>query len=257
MSGGERLSGGESLPSGAARRVCLLTGAGGTLGDAFCRRYAAEYDIVAVCRTRAPGVPSQLESYVDPLDPGAALPENAQRVHVVHADLAQPGQVERVVELALARFGRIDLLVNNAALAALHPHGVADGDAALRDVERTFAMNVAVPLALAVRVVQQFWRDRPAENSAAGRNVVNVSSLSGSRVYPHLGQAVYAASKAALTHLTRHLGAEFATYGVRVNAVAPTSFPALVSTAAVTDAIVRLDRESVTGQVLALEGPQS
>ncbi|WAX57441.1 SDR family oxidoreductase [Jatrophihabitans cynanchi] len=251
------MSAGENRSSGAERRVCLLTGAGGTLGDTFCRRFAADYDIVAVCRTRAPGVPSQLESYLDPLQPAAELPENAARVHVVYADLEQPGQVERVVELALARFGRIDLLVNNAALAALHPHGVADGGAALRDVERIFRVNVAVPLALAVLLVQQFWRDRQEENRAVGRNVVNVSSLSGSRVYPHRGQAVYAASKAALTHLTRQLGAEFATYGVRVNAVAPTSFPALVSTEAVADAIVRLDREPVTGQVLALGSAQS
>ena len=102
--------------------------------------------------------------------------------------------------------------------------------------------------------VKLLWRDRQPENSASGRNVVNVSSLSGSRVYPHQGQAVYAASKAALTHLTRHLGAEFAQYGVRVNAVAPNSFPTLVSTEAVADAIVRLDREPVTGQVLALQG---
>lgn len=250
------MSAGEAL-SPAARRVCLLTGAGGTLGDAFCRRYAREYDIVAVCRTRAPGVPSQLESYVDPLQPAAELPENAAPVHVVYADLAQPGQVERVVELALARFGRVDLLVNNAASTALHPRGVADGGTALRDIERTMQLNVAVPLALAVQLVQRFWRDRQAENSASGRNVVNVSSLSGSRVFPHQGQAVYAASKAALTHLTRHLGAEFAAYGVRVNAVAPNSFPTLVSTDAVADAIVRLDREPITGQVLALQGAPS
>ncbi|WP_280186833.1 SDR family NAD(P)-dependent oxidoreductase, partial [Nocardia gipuzkoensis] len=103
------------------RRVCLLTGASGTLGDAFCQAYYRDYDIVAVCRTRTPAVPSQLEWYVDPLAPEAAVPENDARVFVVRSDLTEPGEVERVVDLALARFGRVDLLVNNAAHVRLHP----------------------------------------------------------------------------------------------------------------------------------------
>lgn len=252
--GGESraLSTGER-PNG--RRVCLLTGAGGRLGNVFCRAHAAEYDIVAVCRGRRPDVPSQHESYVDPLEPQAELPDNAGRVFTVLADLEEPGQVDRVVELALARFGRVDLLVNNAAYAGLHPQGVIDGDAALRDFDRHFAVNVGIPLQLAVRLGQQFWMHRDQDNRAHNRNIVNVSSLSGARVYPNKGQAVYAASKAALNQLTRHLAAEFAVFGVRVNAVAPTSFPGIISTESVVEGIIRLDREDVTGRILAIEGP--
>lgn len=243
------------MPTGSEprRRVCLLTGAGGTLGDAFCRRYADRYDIVAVCRDRRPAVASQFEDFVDPLQPDVDVAENAARVFVVHADLEADGEAERVVELALARFDGIDLLVNNAALTALHPHGLVDGDAALRDVQRTFAVNVGLPLRLATRVAHRYWSTRDADNRDHNRNVVNVSSLSGARVFPGCGQAVYAASKAALNHLTRHMGAEFATFGVRVNAVAPNSFPAVVSTARVAESIVMLDEQSVTGKILAVD----
>lgn len=243
--------------SPTGRRVCLLTGAGGRLGNAFCRAYASDYDIVAVCRRRAPDVPSQHEAYVDPLRPHAGLPENRDRVFTVHADLEQPGQLERVVDVALARYGRVDLLVNNAAYSRWHPAGLIDGDPAMTDFDRHFTVNAGIPMRLAVRLGRQFWMHRGADNRAHNRNVVNVSSLAGSRLFAGSGQGAYAASKAALNQLTRHLGAEFAAFGVRVNAVAPDSFPGVVSTESVAHGIVRLDGERVTGQILAIDAGAS
>jgi NAD(P)-dependent dehydrogenase (short-subunit alcohol dehydrogenase family) len=240
------------LSTGNGRRVCLLTGAGGRLGNVFCQAYAAEYDIVAVWRSRVPSVPSQEEWLVDPLNPDADLPENDARVYLVRADLEQPGQVERVVDIALARFGRVDLLVNAAAYSVWHKQGLVDGDVLLDSLDRHFAVNVGIPLRFATRLAQQFWLPRDEENRAYNRNIVNVSSTSGSRVYPG-GQAAYGASKAALNQLTRHLAAEFQAFGVRANALAPDTFPALVSTESVAKAIARLDGDTVTGKVLLVE----
>lgn len=235
------------------RRVCLLTGAGGRLGNAFCSAYADEYDIVAVCRRRAPDVPSQFESYVDPLRPDTDLPENRARVFTVHADLEQPGQLERVVDVALARFGGVDLLVNNAAYSRWHHAGLIDGDPATDDFDRHFTVNAGIPLRLAVALGRQFWMHRGADNRLHNRNVVNVSSIAGSRVFAGQGQAAYASSKAALNQLTRHLAAEFAAFGVRVNAVAPNTFPDIVSTESVARGIARLDSELVTGQIMVID----
>lgn len=240
------------LPGDPEKRVCLLTGAGGLLGSAFCQAYAHEYDIVAVVRGRTPAVPSQYESFVDPLNPDAQLSENDSSVHLIRADLEQPGQVQRVVDIALARFGRVDLLVNNAAYSRWHRPGLVDVEGSMSDFARHFTVNVGIPAELAGRLAADFWTHRDEENRAAGRNVVNVSSLAGSRVYPG-GQAVYAASKAALNQLTRHQAAEFGVFGVRVNAVSPNSFPGVVPTGQVVDAIARLDRDSVTGKVLAVD----
>lgn len=232
--------------------MCLLTGAGGTLGNAFCQAYGAQYDIVAVYRRQAPAVPSQDEWYVDPLAPEAELPENDARVFAVRADLEQDGQVERVVDIALAKFGRVDVLVNAIGYSLWHEPGLVDGDLLLNSLGRHFAVNVGVPLRFATRLAQRFWLNRDLENRAYNRNIVNVSSLAGSRVYPG-GQAVYAASKAALNQLTRHLGAEFREFGVRANAIAPNSFPSIVSTESVAKAIAGLDSDTVTGKVLVLD----
>ncbi|MEV0249685.1 SDR family oxidoreductase [Nocardia sp. NPDC050712] len=238
--------------SSGERRVCLLTGAGGLLGDAFCRRLYGAYDIVAVHRDRVPSVPSQHEWFVDPFAPEAAVPENDSRVYLIKADLDQPGEPERVVDLALAKFGRVDLLVNNAVYVRHHHNGLFDGDAALDDFAPTFLMNVSVPLRLSVRLAQRSWLHTGSENRARNRNIVNVSSIAGTNVYPG-GQALYGASKAALDHLTRHIAAEFAEFGVRANSIAPNAFPGIVPTDRVLRTIVELDRGDANGEVVLLD----
>ncbi|MFX0573560.1 SDR family NAD(P)-dependent oxidoreductase [Nocardia nepalensis] len=239
------------MRSGTERRVCLLTGAGGGLGEVFCRGLYTDYDIVAVCRNRTPAAPSQLEWFVDPFEPEMPVPENDSRIFVIKADLTEDGEIERVVDLALARFGHVDLLVNNAAHSRFLPRGIVDGDAALDEFEPHFALNVGVPLRLSARLAQRDWVHACAENRARNRNIVNVSSIAGSRVYPG-GQALYAASKAALNQLTRHIAAEFEEFGVRANAIAPDSFPSIVPTEQVVRAIVELDRGDMTGEVFSV-----
>ncbi|WP_245400204.1 SDR family oxidoreductase [Nocardia albiluteola] len=238
------------------RRVVLLTGAGGTLGNAFCQAYYRRYDIVAVCRGRVPAVPSQREWFVDPLAPQDPLPENDSRIFVIHSDLTREGEVERVVELALAKYGAVDLLVNNAAYARHTPYGTVDGDAALEEFEPHFALNVGVPLRLSTRLAQQCWLRDDLGNRARNRNIVNVSCAAGSGVRPG-GQALYGASKAALDQLTRYQAAEFAAFGVRVNAVAPDAFPATVPTPQVVTAIAELDVGDMTGGVFGVGTPET
>jgi NAD(P)-dependent dehydrogenase (short-subunit alcohol dehydrogenase family) len=233
-----------------SRRVCLLTGAGGRLGSAFCIAHAADYDIVAVYRHRPPPVASQLQSFVDPLEPQASPPQNSFPVFAVQADLVAPGGVERVVELALARFGSVDLLVNAAATAefgsTLANSPVLDG--ALQQL----AVNMVAPARLAAEVGRQCWRHAPDENRRRNRSVVNLSSISGVETYGG-GQGVYAASKAALNALTRHMALDYAPIGVRVNALAPTGFPRLIPIERVVERIRQLDCGDATGQVVVLD----
>jgi NAD(P)-dependent dehydrogenase (short-subunit alcohol dehydrogenase family) len=241
------------LSGESERRVVLLTGAGSPLGDAFCAAYADEYDIVAVCRNRIPSTPSQFEDFVDPLDPAASLPDNEKRVFIVRADLEKEGEPERVVELALAKFGGVDVLVNNAAYWTQTGREMIDGESALADFGRHFEVNVGLPMRLATRLAQQSWRNQAALNRARHRNVINISSTSGSRVYQSQGHAVYAASKAALDHLTRYMAMEFEAFGVRANALAPAGFPHEVSTESVAAGIRRLDQTKNNGRVLVLD----
>jgi NAD(P)-dependent dehydrogenase (short-subunit alcohol dehydrogenase family) len=236
------------------KRVCLLTGAGGRLGTAFCRRFAATYSIAAVYRRRPLMMPSQDQRYVDPLDRDAVIEENEHPVFGIRAELADDREIDRVVDIALARFGGVDLLVNAAGYFACGP--LLTTDAAMRTLEMQFHVNAIVPLQLAVLLARRCWRERPDENVQRQANVVNVSSLKSARAYAAAGQSGYAASKAALNVLTAHMAAEFAPLGVRVNAVAPNRFPELVPTEVIVDAIRRFDQSEASGQIAGYDSPR-
>jgi NAD(P)-dependent dehydrogenase (short-subunit alcohol dehydrogenase family) len=183
--------------------------------------------------------------------PLAAPDEEAGALLVIESDLERAGQVDRVVELALARFGRVDLLVNAAAHSVWGP--IVGSRSLLDSAPRQFAVNVVVPLQLAAALAQTFWRDRADENRAFRRNVVNLSSVAGVHLFPGGGRSVYSATKAALNMLTVHMAEEFSAFGVRVNALAPESFPRRVATEAVCEAVVHLDEGSETGLVVIVD----
>ena len=129
---------------------------------------------------------------------------------------------------------------------------MVDSDQLLASLQTQFNINVCAPLRLAVLIARQFWRDRAPENAQMNRNIINVSSIAGVRIYSGSGQSAYSASKAALNFLTWHMAEEFRAFGVRVNATAPDAFPRLISTDSVVDSLVRLEAGVLSGKVLVL-----
>ena len=126
-------------------------------------------------------------------------------------DVADPAHAERLVQPGLDRFGRIDVLVNNASTIGPSPMPTLDGYplTALADV---FQVNAVAPLHLIQLVLPQM--------RARGDGViVNVTSDAAVQAYPTWGG--YGASKAALEHLSRVLAAELEGSGVRVYVVDP------------------------------------
>ncbi|MDQ2727153.1 MAG: SDR family oxidoreductase [Actinomycetota bacterium] len=214
----------------AERRVCLLTGSSGTLGTYLCETFGDRFDFCAVYRRNPPPV----------------------GVHSVKADLTVDGESERVVEVTLERFGRLDLVVNAAVASTWGP--MLTSEPLWSSAPAQFLTNVVVPLRVSCAAARLFWRERVEENRAASRGIVNVSSVSGRNIYPNEGQSVYAASKAALDHLTGHMALEFAAIGVKVNAVAPNSFPSNVGTSRVAQAIIDLDDGDGTGAIVVVDG---
>jgi NAD(P)-dependent dehydrogenase (short-subunit alcohol dehydrogenase family) len=234
---------------GDVTRVCLLTGASGAFGTAFVERYADRYQIVAVHHRTPIRYATQEQAFIDPLAPSTRITENDQAVHGVRADLSEQSEIDRVVEEALEGFGRVDLLVN----AAVHRRWSSIlAPAAAADAGRVIDINLLAPLRLAVRLARDFWGRDPADNVSANRNIVNISSTAGLFVYPDLGQALYATSKAALNHLTYHLASELWDLGVRVNALAPDTFPGRIPIEDVLDAVLELDMSDATGEVVPL-----
>jgi NAD(P)-dependent dehydrogenase (short-subunit alcohol dehydrogenase family) len=137
----------------------------------------------------------------------AALTE----VEALPGDVADPAHAERLVNAGLARFGRIDVLVNNASTIGPSPMPALDVYP-IGALERVIAVNVLGPLHLTQLVL-------PGMRARREGVVINVSSDAAVQAYPTWGG--YGASKAALEHLSRVLAAELEGTGVRVYVVDP------------------------------------
>jgi len=184
-----------------ASPVALVTGSTSGIGAAIARRLSAEgYALILHSRGS--------------VEIGQALAAELGKAVYVQADLAQEADRVRLVREAIAHWGRLDVLVNNAGISRLIPHG--DLAAATPSIwHELYEINVVA----AFRLVAEA---EPALRQAARRGgsgcVVNVTSHAGIR--PRGASIPYAASKAALNHVTRLLAVSLAP-DIRVNAVAP------------------------------------
>ncbi|GAA2819976.1 SDR family oxidoreductase [Kribbella solani] len=182
-------------------RTALITGAASGIGAAIATRLAADGASVALLARRR----DRLEKLA------AEITEAGGTALAVPADVTSPDSVAEAAALVQDRFGDLDLLVNNAGLMRVVPF--ADGP--LADWRSTIDVNVTGVITVTHAFLPALRR------SAATRttDLVNVSSLAGERINP--GMAVYGASKAAVSHLTRTLRAELAPEGIRVTDLEP------------------------------------
>lgn len=183
------------------QRVVIVTGGSSGIGRAAALRFAAQGDKVLITGRRP-----------EPIHAAAA--EHANMVGLV-ADVASPTDAGRTVAEAIDRWGRLDALINNAGAGAILPLAEAKADR-ITDI---FSVNVLGPSLLASAALPHLEKTRGT--------IVNVSSTFGHK--PGAALSHYAASKAALEHLTRCWALELAPIGIRVNAVAagPTESGAL------------------------------
>jgi 2-deoxy-D-gluconate 3-dehydrogenase len=183
---------------GLQDRVAIVTGASRGLGRAAALALAAE-------GARVFGVARSTDAL-------ASLREEAGgAVEVADCDMLDLDQVAALPDRAVERFGRLDIVVNNAGLA---PAGAfTDQDDALwREV---FTVNVFAPVALA----RAAGRHLLAQGSG---KVINIASTSGILGKPTL--VAYSSSKGAMLQMTKALAGEWAKRGVQVNAIAPGAF---------------------------------
>jgi NAD(P)-dependent dehydrogenase (short-subunit alcohol dehydrogenase family) len=141
-----------------------------------------------------------------------ALQAKGRKVEWEKLDVTDARAVEQVHATIIARHGKVDILVNNAGIALSNRPAETMDDATWLKV-------------IDVNLNGLFWCCRTFGKSMlemGGGNIVNVGSMSGFIVNRPQEQAHYNASKAGVHHLTRSLAAEWATRGIRVNAVAPT-----------------------------------
>ncbi|MGW0517586.1 SDR family NAD(P)-dependent oxidoreductase [Crossiella sp. NPDC003009] len=177
--------------------VTLITGAAGGLGHGLARRFAEAGAAVAVhYRTSV----TQAHALV------AELQDRGTNALALPADLLSPDQVRHLIESTVDHFGRLDTLVNNAAVQPVQPLPEMTFDQ-WREVLDTNLDAVFLTTSTAVRRMDP------------GSSVVNIASIEGSQ--PAFGHAHYSTAKAALLMHTRTAALEYGPLGIRVNAVSP------------------------------------
>ncbi|WP_394835340.1 SDR family oxidoreductase [Pendulispora rubella] len=191
-----------SQSSSLKDRIAVVTGASSGIGEATARRLAREGAAVAVFARRK----DRLESLVKSIRDGGG---RAQAFAVDAKDRSGLAEAARVIA---GEFGVVDLVVNNAGVMLPAPFE----DHRLGDFEQMIDVNVTG----AVRIVDAFVDPLIAAAAKGGRaDLVNISSVGAHGVYANF--AVYCATKAAMTHLSRNLRAELGPKQVRVAVVEP------------------------------------
>ncbi len=177
-----------------AGQVALVTGAAGSIGNATVRRLLDEGAQVLAVDLEA----ERLAACAEDWGPAAT---------VEIADLAERAAAERLVQSAVARFGKLDMLVNNAGIGGSRPLHKSDDQGIARLVE----VNLLSVMRLSRAALEVLPRP--------GGRIVNLASAFGEVGYR--GTAAYAVAKAGVAQLTRQMTADYAGEGIRVNAVAP------------------------------------
>jgi len=229
-------------------QTALVTGAARGLGRAISLALANAGADVALGLRRAE----------DAEDLAAEITAMGRRSMRVQMDVLDRAQITAAVDAVVESFGSIDILVNNAGLG---PPEVPVEDATEQDFDLAFDLNVK-GLFLTSQAV---GRVMIAQGSG---KIVNLSSQAGFIALP--GEAIYCASKAAVSHLTKCLAVEWGQYGINVTAVAPTfiktpgTAPALSDPDFAADVLERIaglhrvgEPVDVAGAVVYLASPAS
>ncbi|MDH5856004.1 SDR family NAD(P)-dependent oxidoreductase [Lampropedia aestuarii] len=183
------------------QRVALVTGSTSGIGEAIAKRLSKDgYAVVLHSRSS--------------VDIGMSMARELGAATYVQADLAVDADRVKLVQEAVAYRGRLDVIVNNAGISHVIPH--ANMQAATPDIWRALhEVNVIAPFRIVAEAEAAL---RASASDGVPACVINVSSHAGVR--PKGASIPYAATKAAINHITRLLALSLAPH-IRVNAVAP------------------------------------
>jgi NAD(P)-dependent dehydrogenase (short-subunit alcohol dehydrogenase family) len=180
-------------------KVAIVTGGGGGIGRVIALRFIREGASVVLA--------GPTEAKIKAVE--TEIKDSGGRAIAVHTDVADEGQVERLVAATISEFNRIDILVNNAGVAgptALVPN------VSLEDWERTLAINLTGAFLCAKHVFPHLIEQKSG-------CIINITSIAGLQAYAY--RSPYCASKWGMIGLTQTFAEEGGRYGITANAIAP------------------------------------
>ena len=181
-------------------KVAIITGAATGIGQAIAAGMAKEGASVVIDYVGAPDAPNQTVQMIESAG-GKCL--------AVEADVSKPDEVTNLMQQAVAKFGRVDVLVNNAGVERKHPIT----EFPLDQWNMIIAVNLTGPFLCAQAAAKQM-----IAQSGPGR-IINISSIHQDLPMP--GNAPYCASKGGLRMLMRTMAVELAPHGITVNNIGP------------------------------------
>ena len=180
-------------------KVVILTGASSGIGNATALKLASEGAKVTVVARRAERLEALKEKAADL--PGEIFP--------VPGDVSIDGDIENAVKKTLDRYGRIDVLINNAGVL----DNYLSADSMTDEVwNKVMSVNLTGPMKMIRAVIPEMIKQ-------GSGNIINTASVGG--LQGGKGGMAYVASKHAIIGMTKHIGAMFYDKGIRCNAVAP------------------------------------
>ena len=180
-------------------KVALVTGADSGIGRAVALAYAREGADIVI---------AYLDEHDDAKETKRVVEAAGRKALLVAADLAKPDECKRIVDEAVATFGRIDILVNNAAYQDKNVDSFLEIDA--ERLDRTFRVNILGMFNLTRNAVPHMKK---------GSAIINTSSIQAYQ--PSASILDYAATKGAIVTFTKGLAEEVIEKGIRANTVAP------------------------------------
>jgi NAD(P)-dependent dehydrogenase (short-subunit alcohol dehydrogenase family) len=192
---------GEDTYKGSGRlagKVALITGADSGIGRAVA---------IAFAREGADVVLSYLDETPDAESTARVCKESGRQAITIAGDIASPEHCEKLVATTIERFGKIDIVVNNAAF---QKEAKSLQEISVEDWRRHYDVNIHA----------MFFILRAAEpHLKPGASIINTASINAKR--PPVGQLAYSSTKAAITNFTTGLAGLYGEKGIRVNAVLP------------------------------------
>jgi meso-butanediol dehydrogenase/(S,S)-butanediol dehydrogenase/diacetyl reductase len=192
-------------------KVAIITGAGQGIGKGVALRLAQEGADVVVADINLPNA-EQTAQEIRSLD---------RRALVYSINLANVSEIQPMVDHVVAKFGQIDILINNAGIVQSKPFL----EITEADWDRVLDVNLKGLFFCIQAVARQIIKQMPEDIKSAGKTdrsygkIVNLSSIAGRRGRAY--QAHYAASKAAIISVTQSAALAFTPYNINVNAIAP------------------------------------